>query len=83
MIAPDSESYPVQGAAIYSGVDYALALEWVWHVGDNAYIDALKARIIERHGERAFYAMVHRTNLAWKRGHLRIRRRPNGGWARR
>lgn len=82
MIAPNSASYPVRGAANAAGVDYARALAWV-DAPDAAAAAAVASEIMARHGVFAWAEFHRLIQAAWDRGDLRIRRaagRPAGDW---
>lgn len=74
VIASNSVSYPVRGAALATGVDYADALAWVWQTGSVERSAAIKDRIIAAVGRRAWLHFFDLIDDAWKDRRLRIPR---------
>ena len=74
VIASNSVSYPVRGAALASGVDYGLALRWVDHVGSIVATDAIRREIVEAHGSAAMIHFFELIDDAWEDRRLRIPR---------
>ena len=73
MIARDSRSYPVRGAALFAGVDYGRALAWVDARDEEAAFAASRA-ILNADGVFAWAELYDLLAAAWNRGDLIIRR---------
>lgn len=71
-IAPNSDSYPVQGAAMASGVSYGLALAWV-DAEDRDIAAGVATAIWMRHGTAAWETFHELISAAFEPGVVRIR----------
>ena len=82
VIASNSVSYPVRGAALAAGVDYGLALAWVDHVGSPDGPGGPTRALIGAHGSAATGHFVELIDDAWEDRRVRIVRwaPETGGW---
>lgn len=72
VIASNSVSYPVRGAALAAGIDYGLALAWVDHVGDVGETGDIRDRIVRAHGWPAMIYFGQLIDDAWEDRRVRI-----------